>query len=438
MGWLTICPALGLPTVGLAAMLNRALVPGADSGFWLGWALLLIGLALAALVYFAAVERTALRPSIASGLAYGAICWLLAGAVVMPALGLADPFKVAPPPAPPDPMHGSFMMLSLGIGAPVAALVAWLMFGAVLGATGSWRRPDDSGRTMALVGGFAAVVVLVVAVTKVLSSGPPAASSGNATQTLSSGPVKALPGGNAFISVIELPQATGASLGPHAHVPGFAYSLGGVETLSFAGAPTVRIGPDRAAFMGAQQPHTHLNTDDRVLAGAVVLLIVGGSAAVAFLGLRPAGMNRRFLPAALAFLIAVGGIGILNPWSNDWLFLSIRPASARGGPMPLPSASRIYESPNLAALPPGPYTETLAELTVAPGAAPLSIESAGASLILVVDGHAQVHTAGGSAFSMSLRQSALVQAGSPVQVTAAGDRPARLLEFIVAPASPGA
>src|SRR6266545_6178792 len=51
VGWLTICPALGFPTLGTAAMFNRVLVPREGPGFWLGWGLLLIGLAAAALVY---------------------------------------------------------------------------------------------------------------------------------------------------------------------------------------------------------------------------------------------------------------------------------------------------------------------------------------------------------------------------------------------------
>jgi hypothetical protein len=37
-------------------------------------------------------------------------------------------------PQAPDPMHASFMMLDLSNSAPVSAAVAWLLFGAILGA----------------------------------------------------------------------------------------------------------------------------------------------------------------------------------------------------------------------------------------------------------------------------------------------------------------
>jgi hypothetical protein len=95
IGWLTVCPALGFPTLATAPMFNRVVVPAEDPGFWLGWALLLIGLASAALLYLAAADRGRLRPSIASGLGYGAICWVFAGAVVMPLLGIAAPLRGA-------------------------------------------------------------------------------------------------------------------------------------------------------------------------------------------------------------------------------------------------------------------------------------------------------------------------------------------------------
>ena len=45
LGWLTVCPALGFPSLATAAMLNLVVVPRQDPGFWLGWALLVLGLA---------------------------------------------------------------------------------------------------------------------------------------------------------------------------------------------------------------------------------------------------------------------------------------------------------------------------------------------------------------------------------------------------------
>ena len=77
------------------------------------------------------------------GVLYGLVLWLVAGAVVMPLLAWGAPATPPPPPLPPgtppppqalDPMHASFMMLDLSDWAPVSAAVAWLLFGAILGA----------------------------------------------------------------------------------------------------------------------------------------------------------------------------------------------------------------------------------------------------------------------------------------------------------------
>ena len=294
IGWLTVCPALGFPTMATAPMFNRVVVPGEDPGFWLGWALLLIGLASAAILYMAAADRGRLRPSIASGLVYGAICWLLAGLVVMPLLGLAFPSAAASTPAaltPPDPMHGSFMMLNLGVAAPIAALVAWLMFGAVLGAT-SGSRPNDprTPQRLALGAGVAIVTVLAVGLVWLRLTAPPAGSSVTATRTLETEPAQALPKGADYFSILELSQPPGATLGPHAHpYAGFAYSLKGEATVAFDDGRTIRVGPGDVGFIATQAAHAHVNADDRVQSAALAILIVVLAAAVCLIWLRPAG-----------------------------------------------------------------------------------------------------------------------------------------------------
>jgi quercetin dioxygenase-like cupin family protein len=441
IGWLTVCPALGFPTLATAPMFNRVVVPGEDPGFWLGWGLLLIGLASVALLYMAAADRGRLRPSIASGLGYGAICWLVAGAVVMPVLGLAFPSAAATTPAalnPPDPMHGSFMMLHLGVAAPIAALVAWLMFGAMLGAT-SGSRPKDprTPQRLALGTGVAIVTVLAVGLVGLRLSAAPAGSSVTATQTLATEPAQALPKGADYFSVLELAQPPGATLGPHAHpYAGFAYSLKGAATLSFDGGRTIRVGPGDVGFIPTQAAHAHVNADDRVQSAALAILIVVLAAAVCLIWLRPAWRDGRLLPIALVLLLATGALGTLNPWSNDWVFLSVRSVTNRGAPMPLPTASRVYESSDLGALT-GTYVQTLDEITLAPGAVVADVGSAGAALLLALDGRVDVQPAGGASIQIGGRGATLLQPGVQVRLANAGDQPAHLLRLAVTPAPPG-
>jgi quercetin dioxygenase-like cupin family protein len=436
LGWLTVSPALGFPTLGPAAMLNRVLAPREDPGSSLGWALLLIGLGSAALLFLAAAGRGRFRPSIASGAAYGAICWLVAGAAVMPLLGLISPSPAATtPPAltTPDPMHGSFMMLHLGVGAPIATLIGWVVFGAVLGATAGSRATIPWSRRFAAAIG---IVALVAIATVVAGLDRTPAGLVPTSRTLATGPVEALPQGAVFFSIVDLPQAAGATLGPHAHVPGFAYSLAGVETLRFADGRRVRVGPGEAGFMGAQAAHEHLNADDGVPAAALALLILVLAGTVCLIALRP-GRNEQLLPIMLVALIAAGALATANPYANDWLFLSIRPAAARGAPMPLPNASRSYESPDIVGLPGGPYIETLEEITVLPGT-PVGVGSAGAAVLFVLDGTVQVQATDGSSMPIGARGATLLQPGTAVRLGNTGDRPAHLLKFVVNPGPPGA
>jgi hypothetical protein len=141
VGWLTICPALGFPTLGTAAMINRAIFGKTDPGFWVGWVILIAALVTAIAVFFILDRVGPVRAGIRTGVIYGVVLWLVVGLVVMPLLGSREtPAPALAPGAgfqPPDPMLATVMMYTLGPLAPVAALIAWVLFGAILGATAS-------------------------------------------------------------------------------------------------------------------------------------------------------------------------------------------------------------------------------------------------------------------------------------------------------------
>lgn len=104
--------------------------------------------------------------------------------------------------------------------------------------------------------------------------------------------------------------------------------------------------------------------------------------------------------------------------------------------MPLPTASRTYESPDLGALPPGPYAETPEEISVAPGGS-ADVGSPGAAVLLVLDGRVDVQPLGGSVIQVSAREATLLEPGATVSATNSMDRPARLLRFVLEPATAG-
>jgi hypothetical protein len=121
------------------------------------------------------------------------------------------------------------------------------------------------------------------------------------------------------------------------------------------------------------------------------------------------------------------------------LFLSIRPEAARGAPMPLPSASRTYESPDFAALPTaGPFIETLEEITLPAGAAAVDVGSAGAAALLVLTGRVEMQPAGQPSAEIRAHAATLLEAGAIVELSNPGDSPARVLKFTVTPAVLGA
>jgi hypothetical protein len=131
-------------------MLNLALRTDHEGA--IGWAVLIAGLTGLAAGYLLAATGGLWRPALSSGALYGLALWLLTGAVLMPVMDLVSQDQSAAAAqglgrmaettdgSLPSPMRETFMMLHLGILAPIGALIAWLLFGGLLGATSSIRR----------------------------------------------------------------------------------------------------------------------------------------------------------------------------------------------------------------------------------------------------------------------------------------------------------
>jgi len=396
-----------------------------------------------------AASRGWFRPGPVSGLLFGLAAWAIGGMVVMVVIGHISPPAPAPPappgptlPTTPDPMHATFMMLHLGALAPVGALTAWLLFGAVVGATSVATEPEreapDPGSARPGVAPASALLALAAALTLggwIYVSNPMgavgAALSGTQTRVLATGEASALPDGAVFMSVVELPQAAGATLGPHAHVPGFAYVLKGQATIPFLDAPTMELNPGQGGFMGGLVIHSHENRKDRVTAALLAAGLVALGLIMSGVALMSIVARRVMIAAFTGLLIVAGAVALWNPWANDWFFIGVRPAVARGGVMPLPNATRVYESPDLESLSPGPYTETLRLITVEAGGLATVQREPGPEMFLVLSGQAEVRLNGDSPISLGTSQAALAQQGGSVEVSNSGGGPLSLLSFSV-------
>jgi hypothetical protein len=148
-------PNLGLPPVEPEWVIAPLLSSQAGAGSPpLGRAIMVAGLMVAVLSYAVATSNRRLPAGLASGALYGLILWFVTGAFLMPLIGVLAP--AGPDPgaairgmtagAPAEPMPATFMMLHLGPGAPASALVAWVLFGLVLGAAGARARARTAPR----------------------------------------------------------------------------------------------------------------------------------------------------------------------------------------------------------------------------------------------------------------------------------------------------
>jgi quercetin dioxygenase-like cupin family protein len=412
---------------------------------------LVLGLVAVAALYSLAAARGWFRPGPTSGLLFGLAVWAIGGVVVMVIIGHISPPAPAPPPPPgpplpttPDPMHATFMMLHLGALAPVEALAAWLLLGAVVGAASvpterTREAPTAPGSRIpsgvAPTSGLLALAA-ALALGGWVSMSHPAGAVGQAvadaqTRVLATGKANALPEGAVFVSVVELPQAAGSTFGPHAHVPGFAYVLQGQETITFHDGPTMDLDSGQGGFTGGLVIHAHENRRDRAPAALLAASLLALGLILSVVSVMKIAAKRATIAGLTGLLIAAGAVALWNPWANSWFFIGVRPAAARGGVMPLPNASRVYESPDLEGLSPGPYTESLQLITVPAGGLATVQGEPGAEMLLVLSGQAEVRLNGDPPISLGTSQAALAQQGASVEVSNSGGEALELLSFSV-------
>jgi hypothetical protein len=405
LGWLQLAPAFGFPETASAAMLDRMLGAHRDAGLT-GWAILIAGELAIAAGYFLFVDgrtRGAVAP-----FAYAIGAWLFTGAVLMPVIGL---IQGAAPVGDAPAMHATFFMLNLGAGAAAEALVAWVLFGAVLAAG---RSLEVRPKAFVLAGGAAVLALALAAAFPALAARTDTGRLVEGRVSITTGPV--------FVSVLELPQPPGAVLGPHKHIAGFVLDVSGTATMSVPGTGIVDVGPGDAFFTGNLQGHDHENRAAIVPAIVLGLLLVGLTVALRVLD------GRRAAVTLLGVLLVAGAVATVDPLMNHWYFVGVRPAAQRGAVMPVPAGHRTFESQNLAGLRSGPYVERLTSLRLGSGQ---EARFSGPGAIVVLDGQAGV-TTGAQAADVSA-QSGFTIAGGDAATIRAGPGDAWILVVELVP-----
>jgi hypothetical protein len=277
---------------------------------------------------------------------------------------------------------------------------------------------------------FGAVALTVVSLTVGQVSARNSTLSSVTVKTLAQGPVKSLPAGKVYLSVLEFRQLPGVDFGPHSHISAIAYTLHGVDTISFPGASTHSVGTGEAAFIPGFVTHTHENLDGRISSGVIaagLIVVVILLCAATWLG----GTRRRVTIAVLSILLIAGGTWpLLGATANDYYLLTVRPEVQRAGAMPRPDGQVLYAAPDLNPVPAAPYLETLSAITVPAGATYNAPDAPGPEMIVVLDGSAAVQV-GGETTQLGGGGGASAQAGQTLSIVNSGSGTLHALDFAV-------
>ncbi len=127
-GLMYMAPIMGMPKMDIATMLGTMFLSSLGPALWLGMMIHL----MTGTVLFPAIYRLTLQPRSGSGtgpgVLFGLFLWAVANLMVMPMMGAIHPMvKSGMMPAP------GFLMLHLGVMAPVGSLIGHLVYGVLLG-----------------------------------------------------------------------------------------------------------------------------------------------------------------------------------------------------------------------------------------------------------------------------------------------------------------
>lgn len=131
-----MAPLMRMPKMDIAAMLGTMFLASPGPAFWLGLMLhLMMGTVL-----FPAVYHLLFRPlsggGSGRGLLFGLLLWAAVNMMVMPMIGRIHPLvKNGMMPAP------GFLMLKLGVLAPIGSFIGHLLYGVVLGKLAGPKTP---------------------------------------------------------------------------------------------------------------------------------------------------------------------------------------------------------------------------------------------------------------------------------------------------------
>jgi quercetin dioxygenase-like cupin family protein len=245
----------------------------------------------------------------------------------------------------------------------------------------SQRRVDVRGTRVVAACATAIIVISGCGATTNPTTAPAstAKAEGAKTDNLGDGKITALPAGTLYVQYLDVPQAAGAPI-THAHIAGFVYTYLGAHRLAIEGGETKDLKTGEAAFVPANVGHTHSNP---------------GTA------------------------------------QNGWVFVSIRPNTARTASPTFPGQKEAFATPDLAALPPGAYSLGLRFVTIQPNGRTAAHKHGGLETIVVMDGSVEVRVQGAPAKTLQQGQGTWIEADTSLQVWNKGANPAKFLAFFV-------